>query len=257
MAFGIVTVPLALSINETLPAGGGLLADMRIFTAMGAYSMGVTTAVVPSDGPQLGAAEPLSAQSVGTQLRMVLEHYSVGAVKLGPPHSPEAAEAVGVLLQAARQQRQDLPIVVNSSLRTRTGQSRADAATQAAAMAHCYPLASLLVCNVDDAALLTKSGVTTPEHLEPAAKTLHAQFGVPVLVTGGRLANTDESVDCLWNGSELEFFASTRILGISLFGLSDALTAVTVVYLANGFGVADSVAQAKTYLEQALAHALP
>src|SRR5262249_50683701 len=107
------------------------------------------------------------------------------------------------------------------------------------------PLATVATPNMGEAALLAGMEVSTREHLEPAARALHRRFKVPILVKGGHLKESDDAIDCLFDGTTVKFFTDRFLVGINAHGTGCTLSAAIAVYLMRGLSIADAVGRAK------------
>jgi hydroxymethylpyrimidine/phosphomethylpyrimidine kinase len=79
--------------------GAGIQADLKTFSALGAYGMSVVTAVTAQNTVAVKSIFDVSPQSVEDQLIAVLEDIGVDAVKIGMLHRPEIIQVLATTLR--------------------------------------------------------------------------------------------------------------------------------------------------------------
>ncbi|MBW7998365.1 MAG: hydroxymethylpyrimidine/phosphomethylpyrimidine kinase [Candidatus Glassbacteria bacterium] len=261
-----ITPPLALLSISGLSSTGlsGTEGDLKTFAALGTFGVSAVTAIVTQTAAGEAQCEPVTPGAVTAQIQAAMDNVAISAVKVGMLPSMDSVYAAAEALRAAppppdhTAQGKTLPyIVADPMVGTTAGFGPLGAKAVEALKQTIFPMASLLTPNATEAALLSGREVDTPEHIESAAKALFDSLGVPVLVTGGRFSDSDEATDVLWDGRELEFFNTPYLRGVNTKGSGCTLSSAAAVYMARGFGPGDAVAQAKDYLQQSLAAALP
>ncbi|MDN6530009.1 MAG: bifunctional hydroxymethylpyrimidine kinase/phosphomethylpyrimidine kinase, partial [Brevibacterium sp.] len=91
-----MTIKNVLSIAGTDPTGGaGIHADLKAFSAMGAYGMAAITAVVAQNTRGVRSFVPLDPSFVGEQIDAVFDDGRVEAVKLAMVATAAIAEVLG------------------------------------------------------------------------------------------------------------------------------------------------------------------
>ena len=76
--------PAALTVAGSDSGGGaGIQADLRTFSAFGVFGCSAITAITSQNPREVRRVDALSADSVATQLKTVLDAIGVGAVKTG------------------------------------------------------------------------------------------------------------------------------------------------------------------------------
>jgi hydroxymethylpyrimidine/phosphomethylpyrimidine kinase len=265
MAYYYTRLPVMLSIAGSDSGGGaGIQADLKTFSALGAYGTTAITAITAQNPDGVTDIQGIAPATVAAQVRAVWDYFDIGAAKTGMLYSSEIIHAVADTLEKGPTQPPPgsstaarLKLVVDPVMVATSG---ARLLREDAIQALCdriIPLAALITPNMGEAALLGNLEVAAAEHLEPAARALYERFRVPVLVKGGHLKDSEEAIDCLFDGSNVEFFADRFVLGVNAHGTGCTLSAAIAVYLMRGLHVGDAVGQAKIYLQSALSHALP
>ena len=265
MAGALHQVHIALTIAGSDSGGGaGIQADLKTFAALGIFGTSAITAVTAQNPEGVSAIQRIEAAVVKGQIRAVLDWFPVGAVKLGMLLSRDIIEAVAEALAQGRSAEaaeaavgEEIPIVVDPVIIASSGARLLEEDALDALCRRIFPLASLITPNMAEAALLAGMKVEQAEHLEPAARAIFERFGVPVLVKGGHLEQSEEATDVLWDGSTAEFFGAPFLLAVDTHGSGCTLSSAIAAYLLRGFGLADAVSEGKRFLHQAMANALP
>ena len=265
MAGALHQVHIALTIAGSDSGGGaGIQADLKTFAALGIFGTSAITAVTAQNPDGVSAIQGIEAAVVKGQIRAVLDWFPVGAVKVGMLLSRKIIGAVAEALGQGRSAEaaeaavgEEMPIVVDPVMVASNGARLLEEDALDALCSRIFPLASLITPNMAEAALLAGMKVERPEHLEPAARAIFERFGVPVLVKGGHLEESEEATDVLWDGSTAEFFGAPFLLAVDTHGSGCTLSSAIAAYLMRGFGLADAVSEGKRFLHQAMANALP
>src|ERR1700749_1345467 len=88
-------VPAVLSIAGSDSGGGaGIQADLKAFARCGVHGMTAVTAVTAQNTVAVAAVEPGSPRLIVAQVRAVVEHIGVDAVKIGMLGNAETVDAV-------------------------------------------------------------------------------------------------------------------------------------------------------------------
>ncbi|HET9656511.1 MAG TPA: bifunctional hydroxymethylpyrimidine kinase/phosphomethylpyrimidine kinase [Kineosporiaceae bacterium] len=248
--------PVALTIAGSDPSGGaGIQADLKTFSALGAYGTSVITALTAQNTRGVTGVHLVPAQFVTEQLHTLVADVRIDAIKIGMLSTREVAEAVGAFLR-------EFPCdtVVLDPVMVATSGDRLLAPDAAQAVRELLPLASLITPNLHEAAdLLGVTPACDAEGLHRQAQALLGAGAQRVLVKGGHLANGasagPQAVDVFAEpGTEQELTAprvdtvNTHGTGCSLSSAIAALRPVSATWL-------EAVAEAKSWLTGALAAA--
>ncbi len=242
-----------MSFNVGEPSGaGGLAGDVATIAAMGAYPLPVTTAIVLRDTAQIFEHQPLDAELVAQQARVILEDVTPAGWKVGFLGSVEAVSAVAELLSDYA----ELPLVAYlpslSWLDDDELQPYLDAFRELI-----LPATEVLVGNHKT---LTDFLLPEWEHDRPASPRELAMAAADhgtrfVLVTGVLLPNkgSEQYIDNVLaspqgaiTGEKFERFDAGFI------GAGDTLSAALAALLAAGSELQAAVGEALTFLDQSL-----
>ncbi|EOA38003.1 hypothetical protein CARUB_v10009472mg [Capsella rubella] len=115
------------------------------------------------------------------------------------------------------------------------------------------PIADIITPNVKEAsALLGGAQIKTVAEMRSAAKLLHEMGPRFVLVKGGDLPNSSESVDVFFDGKEFHELRSPRIATRNTHGTGCTLASCIAAELAKGSSMLSAVKVAKRFVDNAL-----
>jgi hydroxymethylpyrimidine/phosphomethylpyrimidine kinase len=242
-------IPNVLAISGSDPSGGaGMQADLKAFSALGAYGMAVVTALTVQNTMGVRGVQTIEPAFVAAQIDVIFDDVRVDAVKIGMVATAEIAAAIAerLLHHAARNVVLDPVMVAKSGDRL----LREDAV--AAVRDRLAPLARVITPNLPEAGvLLAGAEPATLADMRRAVRELHRLGSQFVLLKGGHLAAGD-STDLLFDGDVITEFASQRIATRNTHGTGCTLSAAIAALLPRHDTV-EAVRQAKAYLTGAIA----
>ena len=240
-----------LSIAGLDPSGGaGILADVKTFSALGAYGTAVLTAVTAQNTRGVTAVQQLSAELVVQQLETLLADVRIDAVKIGMLGHAEVVHAVAETLRRHR-----LPYVVLDPVMVAKGGDRLlDAAAVAALRDDLLPLCGLVTPNLPEAAaLLEEAEVIDEAGMRSQLERLCA-LGTGVLLKGGHLESA-ESMDLLAVDGTVTRLAAPRVATRNTHGTGCTLSSAVAALRPRTADWVEAATAAKTYLTAAIAAA--
>jgi len=242
-------IPNVLTIAGSDPSGGaGIQADLKTFSALGAYGMSVITALTAQNTQGVRAVQVIEPDFVAAQIDAIFADVRVDAVKIGMVATAEIAATIADRLRhhAARNVVLDPVMVAKSGDRL----LREDAV--AAVRDRLVPLASVITPNLPEAAvLLSGPEPTTLPEMRQAVRALHRLGPRYVLLKGGHLPGAD-SPDLLFDGETITEFTSPRIATSNTHGTGCTLSAAIAALLPR-HPMVEAVRRAKAYLTAAIA----
>ena len=249
-----MTAAVALTIAGSDPSGGaGIQADLKTFSALGAYGTAVLTALTAQNTRGVTGVHGVPAEFVGEQLRTLLDDVTVHATKLGMLGT---AEVVG---EVARQlaHRPGGPVVTDPVMVATSGDRLISEAAVDAVRTELLPVSDLITPNVPEAAaLLGVAPATSADELAGQAEALRALGPAAVLLKGGHLGGA-ESVDVLVDDGGVVVTRRPRVTTSSTHGTGCTLSSAIAALVARGPGGPGAwepvVEQARDYLQEALA----
>ncbi len=141
----------ALTIAGTDPSGGaGIQADLKAFSALGAYGSSVITALVAQNTRGVQSVYRIEPAFVAAQLDSVLSDVRIDTAKIGMLAETEIVEAV-----AERLKRASLPFVVlDTVMLAKSGDPLLSPDAVASIRERLLPQVSLITPNLPEAAAL-------------------------------------------------------------------------------------------------------
>jgi hydroxymethylpyrimidine/phosphomethylpyrimidine kinase len=244
------TPPAVLTIAGSDSSGGaGIQADLKTYAAFGVFGASAITAITAQNTRGVRDVHSVPGESLSEQIHAVLEDVPIACIKIGMV----GTRAVAVTIATALQRYPDVPIVLDPVLIATSGDSLGDRDTPTALVMHLLPRAACLTPNLDEAAMLTATGVARSEHDMRAQG--HALLGLgpqAVLMKGGHLDGA-EAIDLLITRSGVLRYASPRIAATNTHGTGCTLSSAIAANLALGLALPDAVGAAKAYVAAAIA----
>jgi hydroxymethylpyrimidine/phosphomethylpyrimidine kinase len=248
--------PIALTIAGSDSGGGaGIQADLKTFSALGAYGASVITAITAQNTRAVTAVHPVPIDVIAAQLDAVFDDFAVAAVKIGMLGGPDVIATVADSLGDTRAAR-GVPIVLDPVMVAKSGAQLLPDAAVAALRARLLPLADLVTPNLPEAACLLGAAVATGEHaMAEQGRALLALGAKAVLMKGGH-ADGPRCVDLLVtaDGAVLRLEAP-RLSTRNTHGTGCTLSSAIAVGLARGETLPEAVKAAHAYLQGAIAAA--
>ena len=254
-----MTTPVALTVAGSDPSGGaGIQADLKTFSALGAYGTAVLTALTAQNTRGVTGVHAVPAAFVGEQIATLLDDVTVHAAKTGMLGTAAVVREVAAALSGSAAG----PVVVDPVMVATSGDRLVDDDAIAAVRDVLLPVADLVTPNVPEAAaLLGAAPATAVEELPGQARALLDLGPRAVLLKGGHLGG-DVSVDVLATATGVVQTVRPRIDTRATHGtgctLSSAIAALVARRRAAGADDlgpdwAPVVEGARDYLQAALA----
>lgn len=241
-------IPNVLSIAGTDPTGGaGIQADLKTFSALGAYGMSVITAVVSQNTQGVRSFVALEPEFVGDQIEAVFDDVRVDAVKIGMVANAAIADSIATRLERYA----DCPIVLDPVMVATSGRRLLPPDAVSVVRERLIPLCTLVTPNLLGAGdLLESPHPTSIEEMSAALEGLHKLGPTWVLLKGGHL-DGQHSIDLLHGSGEICTLAVPRVLTSNSHGTGCTLSAAITALLPS-MDLLSAVQQAKRYLTDAL-----
>jgi hydroxymethylpyrimidine/phosphomethylpyrimidine kinase len=246
---GQAMIPNVLSIAGVDPSGGaGILADLKAFSALGAYGTGVVAALTAQNTRSVDAVQMVAPSFVAAQIDTLLADVRIDAVKIGMLGSPQVVEAVAGRLAAHGMRR----IVLDPVMVAKSGDRLLAAEAVDAMRRLLVPMASVLTPNLPEAAdLLGEAEATDLAGMRAAARRLRALGPAIVVLTGGHLAG-DACADMVDDGARAIEIATRRIATRNTHGTGCTLSAAIAALLPRHDDPFDAIRAARAYLVAAI-----
>jgi len=248
----VTRIANVLTVAGSDPGGGaGIQADLKTFSALGAYGCAAITALTAQNTRTVTGIHTPPAAFVAEQLDTLLADIRIDAVKIGMVATAEIAAAVaGALARHARG-----PVVLDPVMVAKGGDRLLDADAVATLRDRLLPLAAVVTPNLPEAGvLLDRPAPDGPAAMEDAAAALTALGPPAVLLKGGHLDGA-ESPDLLWADGAAHWLPGRRVATANTHGTGCTLSAAIAALLPVSADLPAAVRAAKAYVAGALAAA--
>ncbi|KAB2628393.1 thiamine biosynthetic bifunctional enzyme TH1 [Pyrus ussuriensis x Pyrus communis] len=240
-----VKIPHVLTVAGSY-SGAGIQADLKTCAALGVYCSTVIIAVTAQNTVGVQVVNIVPEEFVAEQMKSVLSDTDVDVVKTG------MLPSIGII-KILHRQLQEYPIR-DSKKRLRVLGCNGGHDTEPSAMAEeLLPMADIVTPNLKEAsALLDGVKIKTVSDMRSAAKLLHDMGPRNVLVKGGDLPDSLDTVDVFFDGEYLYELRSSRIKPRNTHGTGCTLASCIAAELAKGSSMLEAVKAAKFFVETAL-----
>jgi hydroxymethylpyrimidine/phosphomethylpyrimidine kinase len=242
-------LPRALTIAGSDSGGGaGIQADLKTFAALGVYGMSALTAITAQNTVGVQGVVELPADFVGLQIDVVLTDIGADAVKTGMLSN---SEIIGVIAAKMQEYRVD-NLVVDPVMVAKSGDPLLRPEARQALIERLIPLAKVLTPNLQEARVLTGLEIDSLAAMKEAARAIQRLGARNVVVKGGHLPGSPESIDVLYDGHDFTEFAAPRLATKNTHGTGCTFASAIAAGLAKGQSVPEAVGAAKAYLTAVL-----
>src|SRR5450759_1474413 len=234
--------PVALTIAGSDPSGGaGIQADLKTFSALGAYGTSVVTALTAQNTQGVTGVHVVPTEFVIQQLETLVADVRLDAIKIGMLANADIVAAVADFL-TRRCGQVDCVVLDPVMVATSGDRLLADDAVQA--VRDLMPLASIITPNIPEAASLPDM-------------RLHAmalqELGAPrVLVKGGHRDDGPEAVDLLLDVDGEALLRAPRVNTVNTHGTGCTLSSALAALRPQRDTWLKAALDAKSYLTAAL-----
>jgi len=242
-------IPNVLSIAGVDPSGGaGVLADVKTFSALGAYGCGVIAALTAQNTRAVTGIHEVPPEFLRLQLDMLFDDVRIDAVKIGMLAS---GALICTVADALRRHRPRF-VVLDPVMVAKSGDRLLRDEAVSALRHELLPLATVVTPNLPEAAdLLGDSVPDTPDAMRAAARTLRGLGPANVLVKGGHLAG-DRLVDILFDGTHFVELPADRVQTRNTHGTGCTLSSAIAALLPQRDSVETAVCDARAYVLDAI-----
>ena len=251
--------PNALSVAGIDPSGGaGLFADLKSFSALGAYGTGVVAALTAQNTQAVTGVHGVPPPFVRLQLDTLFADVRIDAAKIGMLGTADIAIAVAEGLAGPIAAGRLPHLVVDPVMVAKSGDALLGREAIATRIEAVLPLATVLTPNLPEAGvLLDARPADTVKEMQRMAERLRRLLRDDgrrfVLLKGGHLSG--DATDLLFDGDRMIELTAPRIATRNTHGTGCTLSAAIAALLAHGTEPVAAVRQAKQYLTEALRQA--
>jgi len=239
--------PIVLSIAGFDPSSGaGITADIKTIAAHGCYGVAVITALTVQSSRGVRQVQPTDPELVTDSLEELTADVKISSVHVGMLGSGEVVNRIADFLEAGH-----LPnLVLDTVLRSSSGMSLVDEPGTKTLVGRLLPLATVVTPNIDEAATLAGSNVSSLNEMKEAARQLHRMGAQSVVITGGHLQRATDLLS--QKGGQMQTFTADRVNSEFTHGTGCAFSTAVACQLAMGRGLPEAVLLAKAYVTAAI-----
>lgn len=245
-------IPTVLTIAGSDPSGGaGIQADLKTFSALGAYGMAALTALTAQNTTGVAGVSIVDPAFLGQQIDEVFADIRVDAVKIGMIGEPASVREVATCLARQSAER----VVVDPVMVAKSGHRLVSDEAVRALYDELLPRATLITPNLPEAAvLLGEDTIPGLDDMPEAAQRLLDCGCTHVLLKGGHLGG-EYSRDLLVSASGSHWLDAGRIATHNDHGTGCTLSSAIAALLPVAPSLEVAVRAAKAYLTDCLASA--
>ncbi|MGD9943182.1 MAG: bifunctional hydroxymethylpyrimidine kinase/phosphomethylpyrimidine kinase [Burkholderiaceae bacterium] len=250
------SIPNALTIAGIDPSGGaGIYADLKAFSALGAYGAGVVAALTAQNTQGVTGVHGVPPAFVRLQLDTLFADLRIDAAKIGMLGTAEIAVAVAEGLSKPIAAGRLPHRVVDPVMVAKSGDTLLGREAIATLIEAILPLATMITPNLPEAGvLLDARAPDSPREMQRTAERLRRLLPDSgqcwVLLKGGHLSG--DPIDLLHDGDRMIELAGPRIETRNTHGTGCTLSAAIAALLAHGRPAEEAVRLAKAYLTEAI-----
>ncbi|MGQ0570050.1 MAG: bifunctional hydroxymethylpyrimidine kinase/phosphomethylpyrimidine kinase [Armatimonadota bacterium] len=249
-----MSIARAMTIAGSDSGGGaGIQADLKTFTVLGVFGTSAITALTAQNTTGVTEIVEMAPSFVVEQIDQVMSDIGTDAVKTGMLSNAAIIDAVAAAIRRWEIAR----LVVDPVMIAKSGAPLLQPEATDALRRVLLPVALVVTPNLHEASALVGRPVRTLDEMRAAAREIHAMGPRYVVVKGGHLEDSDQSIDVLFDGSTFEQFAAPRAPTRHTHGTGCVFSAAIAAELAKGQAVRDAVARAKEVITAAIAAGLP
>lgn len=239
----------ALTIAGSDPSGGaGIQADIKTFSALGAYATSVLTALTAQSTQGVSGVQTLPPEFVTEQLETLVADVAIDTVKIGMLADAPTARAVGDFLH----HNPGIDTVVFDPVMVSASGSRLLADEAVAAVRELMPQVSVIIPNLAEAAvLLDEEEADSLDKVRRQAPRLRAAGAHRVMVTGGHLSD-DDAIDVWADAAGERLLSQPRVATHNTHGTGCSLSSALAALAPPAESWPDAAEQAKAWLRAAL-----
>jgi hydroxymethylpyrimidine/phosphomethylpyrimidine kinase len=242
----------ALTIAGTDPSGGaGIQADLKTFSALGAYGTSVITALVAQNTRGVQSVYRIDPEFVAAQLDSVLSDVRIDTTKIGMLAEMDIVEAVADRLAFYKAQN----VVLDTVMLAKSGDALLAPSAVESLRRRLLPHVALITPNLPEAAaLLGAPHAKNERQMKEQGDALLNLGCQAVLMKGGHLDDA-ESPDWLFTREGAQRFTAPRVHTRHTHGTGCTLSAALAALRPRYSDWPQTIAAAKSWLSKALEQA--
>jgi hydroxymethylpyrimidine kinase/phosphomethylpyrimidine kinase len=257
---GKTTVPLVLSAAGLDPSGGaGVYADIKTFSALNVWGMGVITTMTNQDGRNFKSLKPVDADYFSETMENIFSSHKISAFKIGLITDAFQVEKIADCIQRYKPGIVVLDPVITSS----TGFNFWDEGLAKLILEKLLPIVDAVTPNYKESvAILKAAGHSDAEIInrKEIARLIQRQFRCKVALTGGDIQHSPSQEhegkveDIFFDGLELKHRIGNYIDIPSHLkhGTGCTFSSALAAHIAKGDDFISACFRAAAFVEQSL-----
>lgn len=243
------TYPSVLTIAGSDSGGGaGIQGDIKTISSLGCFATTAITAITVQNTVGVTGIHSIPAVIVKGQIEAILTDIIPAAIKIGMVHTLELVETIALALQPYPH----IPMILDPVMVATSGDKLMAENTIAGMKAYLFPMAALVTPNLDEAAILAGLPIHDVAGMHTAGIRIMQLGCKALLLKGGHLKTGKLTSLYFSSDGTVEEFHYERIDTKNTHGSGCTLSSAIAAFLALGMNLRDAVAQAQTYVNQAI-----
>jgi hydroxymethylpyrimidine/phosphomethylpyrimidine kinase len=249
-------IPNALTVAGIDPSGGaGIYADLKAFSALGAYGCGVVAALTAQNTQSVTGIHGVPPEFVRLQLDTLFADVRIDSCKIGMLGTAAIARAVAEGLARPVAAKSPAHVVVDPVMVAKSGDELLGKEAVAMLVEAILPLATVITPNLPEAGvLLRERAPDTLREMQRTAERLRRLLPDSghrwVLLKGGHLSG--DAIDLLHDGDTMIELPAPRIATKNTHGTGCSLSAAIAALLPRRGSMREAVTDAKRWLTDAI-----
>lgn len=242
-----------LTFGATDPVGAiGIQADLASFAAMGCHGLSVVTSILIGDTTGIEDIQPIDADWVSDQGRVVLEDMPVAAFKVGAVGSIENVSVIAEIVSDYP----DIPLILDPFMSALPDQGPEGEDLLVAIRELLVPQTTLLLLSVVELARLAETWRETSANDMMTVDALRIiEMGCEYLFLTGTRTDVHDVANTLFGDAGMIRQDNWQRVAGTFSGAGSTLSATIAAMLANGLDVPEAVFEAQEFTIASIANA--
>ncbi len=227
--------------------GAGIQADIKTVTALGSYAMTAITAVTSQNTTGVKSIASIKPREISKQIEFTSKDIKPDAIKIGMLHSEDVINAVLKSLNKIKIKK----IILDPVMVAKGGAKLIDDNSIKILRSKLMKKVSLITPNIPEAAILTKTRISSIKDMIYAGRILISLGAKNVLIKGGHLKSRIMQ-DIFLNKNEITVFKNKKIYTKNTHGTGCTLSSAIATYYSCGKTLKKSCEMAIKYVNHSI-----
>ncbi|MEY8673939.1 bifunctional hydroxymethylpyrimidine kinase/phosphomethylpyrimidine kinase [Francisella philomiragia] len=231
-------------------SGAGIQADIKTANNIGVHACTIISCVTAQNSTNILNIEKVSKGIFKEQIQAISKEFKIKVIKTSVLSSTEQIDIVVDLLNDLK----DVFYICDPVMVSTTGYSLVDYRLVEYSKQKLYPLANILVPNLDEAKMLLDEHDSPNVEIAEIAKAIQEKYNCKsILLKGGHDSDKNISLDCYYTPEVNYTLTSKRYkLDEKVRGTGCTFASAIASFLTLGFDVNNSIILAKSYISNAI-----